>query len=98
MTAQLVRASEIRKLLDLDSDARVYDLARRALLPGVVRIGRQVRFNLAKVVTFIDAGGTSHSWRLRRADRELAQDVTHTQITYPRSETHRGSPSEESGS
>ena len=90
MTPQLVKASEIRKVLDLDSDARVYDLARRALLPGVVRIGRQVRFNLAKVVNFIDEGGTS-PWRMRGAVRKPAPEVTHAQITDPRRDTHRAS-------
>ena len=93
MTPQLVRASQVRKLLDLDSDSRVYDLARRAQLPGVVRIGRQVRFDLAKVVNFIDEGGTSPSrgWRLRRADPETAEEVSRPQINDPHTPTKRGS-------
>lgn len=66
MTRHLVKASEIRRLLNLDSDSRVYDLARRAILPGVVRIGRQVRFNIDKVLEFVDSGGQSlpGGWRI----------------------------------
>jgi hypothetical protein len=54
---KLVKACEVRKLLDLESDARVYHLARRSILPGVVRIGRQVRFDLEKLLKFVHAGG-----------------------------------------
>jgi hypothetical protein len=54
---KLARASDIKELLDLSSNARVYELARRGILPGVVRIGRQVRFDMAKVASFIEKGG-----------------------------------------
>lgn len=57
MSVKLVKAAEIRVLLNLDTNSRVYDLARRAILPGVVRIGRQVRFDLDKVLEFVDSGG-----------------------------------------
>jgi Helix-turn-helix domain len=62
---RLVKAPEIRKLLNLDSDSRVYDLARRGVLTGVVRLGRQVRFDLDKVLAFVDRGGQALSggWR-----------------------------------
>ena len=63
----LVKASEIRELLDLESNSRVYDLARRAIIPGVVRIGRQVRFNIDKVLEFVEAGGQSLPAGWRRA-------------------------------
>ena len=73
MAQKLVKASEVRKLLDVESDARIYDLARRSILPGVVRIGRQVRFDLRKIREFIDAGGSSLSggWRNRLQNPEV---------------------------
>jgi hypothetical protein len=75
---QLVKASEIRKLLNLDSDSRVYDLARRELLPGVVHIGRQVRFNLAEVLNFIQQGGTTLSggWRHASTAEKSTKSIT----------------------
>ena len=72
----LVKASEIRKLLNLESDSRVYDLARRAIIPGVVRIGRQVRFNVDKVLEFVEAGGQSLPavWRRAGGRRHLTDE------------------------
>ena len=57
MQQRLLRATEVRRVLDINSVARVYSLARRGVLPGVVRIGRQVRFDPAKISAFIDGGG-----------------------------------------
>jgi predicted DNA-binding transcriptional regulator AlpA len=54
---KLVKASEVRALFDLRSNARVYEIARRGVLPGAVRLGRQVRFDLEKIADFIDRGG-----------------------------------------
>ena len=55
----------MRKLLAADAVAdwfgipklRVYELARAGILPGVVRLGRQVRFDPAALERFIEAGG-----------------------------------------
>jgi hypothetical protein len=63
VSQKLARASEIRELFDLSSNARVYELARRSLLPGVVRVGRQLRFDMAKIRSFIEAGGQRHPGR-----------------------------------
>jgi hypothetical protein len=62
---ELVRAEEIRRLFKLSSNARVYELARRGVLPGVVRVGRQVRFDLKRILAFIDSGGQglAGGWR-----------------------------------
>jgi hypothetical protein len=57
VSRKLARASEVRKLFDLRSNARVYELARRNMLPGVVRLGRQVRFDMVKIRSFIEEGG-----------------------------------------
>lgn len=71
MRRKLVTACEIRRLLNLGSNSRVYDLARRAMLPGVVRIGRQVRFDLEKVRDFVDRGGQTLPGGWRRSDNAL---------------------------
>ena len=65
----LATVNEIQKLLRLSSPARVYELARRGLLPGVVRLGRQVRFDRKKVLEFVDQGGQSLPGGWRRAER-----------------------------
>jgi predicted DNA-binding transcriptional regulator AlpA len=65
----LATAAEIQKLLRLSSAARVYELARRGLLPGVVRLGRQVRFDRRKVLEFVDRGGRSLPGGWRREER-----------------------------
>lgn len=75
MRQRLVKAPEIRKLLDLDSAARVYDLARQGILPGVVRLGRQIRFDLDKVLEFVATGGQALSGGWRRA---AAPSTSHT--------------------
>ena len=57
MSRRLAKASEVRELFDLRSNARVYELARRSMLPGVIRLGRQVRFDMNKIQVFIEEGG-----------------------------------------
>ncbi len=69
MRGMLATANEIQKLLRLGSPARVYELARRGLLPGVVRLGRQVRFDPKKVREFVDRGGQSLPGGWRREER-----------------------------
>ena len=65
MRKQLARASEVREVFDLPSDARVCELARQGLLPGVVRLGRRVRFDMDKISAFIEKGGEAlpGGWR-----------------------------------
>ncbi|NPV52637.1 MAG: helix-turn-helix domain-containing protein [Firmicutes bacterium] len=60
----LLRAEEVSMLLRVPK-ARVYDLAREGVLPGVVRIGRQMRFNEQKIMEWIERGGQSlpGGWR-----------------------------------
>jgi excisionase family DNA binding protein len=53
---RLMTAPEIADKFEV-STARVYELARTGLLPGVVRIGRQVRFNPEAIKSFIENGG-----------------------------------------
>jgi excisionase family DNA binding protein len=36
---------------------RIYELARLGVLPGVIRLGRQVRIDPRKLDLFIDEGG-----------------------------------------
>jgi predicted DNA-binding transcriptional regulator AlpA len=67
---RLLDVSHVRDLLNIGSNARIYDLARRGILPGVVRIGRQVRFNGAEIQAFVARGGCS------LADMAVHQNVT----------------------
>ena len=51
------------------SKARAYEMARLGLLPGVVRLGRQVRVDMDKLEAWIDNGGQAlpGGWK-RQAD------------------------------
>lgn len=55
---QLVTAQEVADLLQV-SRMRVYELARTGVLPGIVRLGRQMRFDLARVIEWVDNGGST---------------------------------------
>ncbi len=53
MPEKLLRMSEVAALIDT-SLARAYELVRQGVIPGVVRLGRQIRVNpdvLAKWMT-----------------------------------------------
>jgi excisionase family DNA binding protein len=52
---KLLRLGEVAEMLDVPP-ARVYEMARRGLLP-VVRMGRQVRVDPEQLETWIEAGG-----------------------------------------
>jgi excisionase family DNA binding protein len=53
---KLLLAAEAAALLRL-SENRVYELAKRGLIP-CVRIGRQIRFPEDKLLAWIEAGGS----------------------------------------
>jgi excisionase family DNA binding protein len=53
---RLLLAAEAAALLRL-SENRVYELAKRGLIP-CVRIGRQIRFPEDKLLAWIEAGGS----------------------------------------
>ena len=40
--------------------ARVYELVRAGAIPGVVRIGRQIRLDRSSLEGFVRSGGTPH--------------------------------------
>jgi len=49
----VAEAAEILKL----KKWRVYELCRQDAIPGVVRIGRQIRIQRTKLAAFIEGGG-----------------------------------------
>ena len=55
--APLLMVSEVATRLKV-SDARVYELVRSGILPGV-RIGRQVRVDPKKLDEFVRSGGAA---------------------------------------
>ena len=60
----LLSAKQVAQRLGIDL-ARAYELARQNLLPGTVRLGRQVRFCPEKLEKFIEDGGKTldGGWR-----------------------------------
>lgn len=53
---KLLRAREVARRLNMPVST-VYDAARRDMLPGIVRMGRLVRFDASKLDAWIDGGG-----------------------------------------
>jgi excisionase family DNA binding protein len=51
---------------------RIYELARLGVLPGVIRLGRQLRIDPRKLDLFIDEGGKSLPGGWRREARSSA--------------------------
>jgi hypothetical protein len=47
---------DVAAIIDVRLD-RAYELARTGVLPGVVRIGRQIRVNPDQLQRFIENGG-----------------------------------------
>jgi excisionase family DNA binding protein len=56
MPPVLLTIREVASLMSVPLQ-RAYELARTGTIPGVVRIGRQIRVNPAELQRFIDAGG-----------------------------------------
>jgi excisionase family DNA binding protein len=55
MTQKLLRIEEVADILDVNR-YRAYELARTGVLP-VVRLGRQIRVDPARLAAWIEAGG-----------------------------------------
>ena len=53
---RLVSVAFIRELLDL-SQSTVYEWAHNGKLPGAVKVGSRVRFDLDVIEAWLDAGG-----------------------------------------
>lgn len=56
MEMKLLRVQHVARRLDLP-EASVYAMARENRLPGVVRIGRHIRFDPEAIEEFIKNGG-----------------------------------------
>ena len=59
---RVVSAKDVARALVI-SEARVYEIARKRLLPEacIIRIGRQIRFNLDEVELWARSGGSTLS-------------------------------------
>jgi excisionase family DNA binding protein len=56
MPGKLLRMSEVAALIDT-SLPRAYELVRLGVIPGVVRLGRQIRVNPDALDKWINQGG-----------------------------------------
>lgn len=57
MAGKLLRIPEVAGIIDT-SVPRAYELARLGMLPGVVRLGRQIRVNPSALTDWIAKGGS----------------------------------------
>jgi excisionase family DNA binding protein len=69
MGQSLLTLEDSAKILNV-SYARAAQLAREGVLPGTVRLGRQIRVHPDKLQEFIDTGGCAlpGGWRRQTAD------------------------------
>ena len=67
MPETLLRLREAADPLNITYQ-RAAELVRQGLMPGVVRLGRQIRINPERLNEFIDAGGKAlpGGWRKER--------------------------------
>ncbi|MNS40854.1 Helix-turn-helix domain protein [compost metagenome] len=62
---RLWRIPKVAQILDVPHDT-IYNMARRGELPGVVRIGRMIRVDSAKLLAWLDEGGKALAGGWRR--------------------------------
>jgi len=64
MSDKLLTPEEAAEFLNV-SRYRIYEMARLGLLPGVIRLGRQLRLDPRKLDAFFDEGGKTlpGGWR-----------------------------------
>ena len=64
MTLTLLTPKQVGALLQV-SRCRVYELIRLGLLPGTVRVGRQIRVDPSRLDEFVRTGGSAlpGGWR-----------------------------------
>ena len=60
---RLLKVNEVAELFDMSED-RIYTLSREKLIP-TVRLGRQLRWDEAALIKFIESGGKTFNggWR-----------------------------------
>jgi excisionase family DNA binding protein len=68
MPETLLRLREAADRLNITYQ-RAAELVRQGLMPGVVRLGRQIRINPERLNEFIDAGGKALSGGWRKEPR-----------------------------
>lgn len=78
-TMSLLRATDVAETLGV-SEARVYDLVRRRLIPAVKIGARQIRFDKIALTNWIASGGS----RQTDAPEEAAARVYHVDETKDR--------------
>lgn len=57
---RLVDAKDVAEFLGLPLST-VYDRTRLGRLPGAIRIGTRIKYNLAKIESWLDAGGDAEA-------------------------------------
>lgn len=70
MQTSLLRMKKVAAIFDVPV-SRAYEMARKGLIPGIVRVGRQVRVNPTTLFEFIEKGGKGlEDQRPERRDRK----------------------------
>jgi excisionase family DNA binding protein len=79
MPEKLLRMSEVAALIDT-SLPRAYELVRQGVIPGVVRLGRQIRVNPDVLDKWIIQGGDISAGAVLEGAKGVASNESHNSV------------------
>lgn len=79
MPEKLLRMSEVAALIDT-SLPRAYELVRLGMIPGVVRLGRQIRVNPDVLAEWITQGGSIPSSAVLDGAKGVVTNEAHNSV------------------
>jgi excisionase family DNA binding protein len=79
MPEKLLRMSEVAALIDT-SLPRAYELVRQGVIPGVVRLGRQIRVNPDVLAEWITQGAFISAGAVLGGAKGVASDESHSSV------------------
>jgi excisionase family DNA binding protein len=79
MPEKLLRMSEVAALIDT-SLPRAYELVRQGVIPGVVRLGRQIRVNPDVLAKWITQGGDAPTGAMLDRAKGVVSNEAHNSV------------------
>lgn len=79
MPEKLLRMSEVAALIDT-SLPRAYELVRQGVIPGVVRLGRQIRVNPDVLARWMNQDGGATAGAVLDGAKGVASNEAHSSI------------------
>ena len=79
MPEKLLRMQEVAALIDT-SLPRAYELVRQGIIPGVVRLGRQIRVNPDVLAKWITQGGDISAGAVLDGTKGVVSNEAHNSV------------------